>query len=479
MRVLLLPCTLALLACQTPGVQAVSGTPDGIGGNGAGGTSGGSGTPGGMAPRALPDGGPPATNPGTKECAREVHAAERLPVDLALLVDASGSMDEMSGVQTKWQRAREALGAFVRDPGSAGLGVGLTFFPGQAPEQMRSCQRDTDCAGLSDPVGGSCRRSGYCFAPGSPLLTNRACALGNVINIFNCPAGLACRPRGQCSQSATPCVEGSGCPGGAADVCQVSPGECRTPDEGCTVSQFGKLDVDIGDLPGRADAIVSALMARSPDGATPMTLAVDSALTALAARQMSQPQRRSVLVLATDGRPSGCGVNQNIETVAARLAQAARMPPSIPTYVIGVFAPAEIAVAQPALERFAVAGGTTSPFILATGDDLTQKLLEALKTIRGLSVACEYAIPRPATGDIDFDRVNVRATSQAGTEEPGYVGSMDRCAPDKGGWYYDPPPTPSTVPRRLVLCPATCARLRADPAARVDLVFGCATVVIK
>jgi hypothetical protein len=91
-----------------------------------------------------------------------------------------------------------------------------------------------------------------------------------------------------------------------------------------------------------------------------------------------------------------------------------------------------------------------------------------------------YAIPRPAAGAgvIDFGKVNVHTSSQAGQDDPGYVTTPDRCAPDKGGWYFDPPPGAAT-PARLVLCPASCDRLRGDPAARVDLVFGCATRTIE
>jgi hypothetical protein len=208
-----------------------------------------------------------------------------------------------------------------------------------------------------------------------------------------------------------------------------------------------------------------------------MRLAVDSALTALAARQNSQPQRRPVLVLATDGLPNGCGQTETVDAVAARLEQSR---PAISTYVVGVFAPDELGDSRPALERFAVAGGTKAPFILMTGDDLGARLLDALQEIRGLAVACEYAIPRPAgTGAIDFGKVNVHTTSQGGQEDPGYVTASDRCSPDKGGWYFDPAPGNGVTPARLVLCPASCDRLRRDPAARVDLVFGCATRPIE
>jgi len=241
------------------------------------------------------------------------------------------------------------------------------------------------------------------------------------------------------------------------------------------LAPFATLDVDIGDLPAQTNAVVSALAAREPDGATPLTSAADSALTVLERRLQSHPERRSALIMATDGLPGGCGTEQNVDGVANRLERARAAMPGIPTYVVGVFAEDEIARAQPALERFATVGGTGAPFILQTGDDLAMRLLEALKEIRGQAVACEYTIPAPQGGSLDFGKVNVR-TNVAGTSvDLDYVGSADRCAPDKGGWYYDTAPTAGAQPRRVILCPQTCAQLRDDPAARVDLVFGCAT----
>jgi hypothetical protein len=471
---------LMLVACQPPSVQTVSGPP-GPGPGPASSDAGAEPTPpgGGAPPSAFPDAGPATSKPGPT-CAQEAHTAERLPVDLLLLVDVSGSMDGMSGTQTKWQRSRAALEAFVKDPASTGLGVGLSFFPSKAPEEMHACTEEGQCAGISNPIQNACRMNGVCFAPGVPLLDNRNCSPTAVNAIFNCPAGMTCKPRGRCPQSGGLCVlGGEACPGGAADRCALVPGVCRTQGEGCNVTKFGQLDVDIGDLPGRTGAVVAALAAQEPDGSTPMALAADSALTALAARQKSQPQRRPVLVLSTDGIPSGCGDTQTIAAVEALLARARTATPSIPTYVVGVFSPTDLAASQPALERFAVAGGTRMPFILTAGDDLTQRLLAALNEIRKQSVACEYSIPSPQMGSIDFDRVNVRTSGGGGPQEPVYVTSADRCQPVQGGWYYDPPPAPGTTPTRLVLCPATCDRLRADPAARVELVFGCATVTIK
>ncbi len=401
----------------------------------------------------------------------------KLPLDLLLLVDASQSMDELSGTQSKWDRMRAALGAFVNDPASAGLGVGLSFFPSQQPTDQRACAQDADCAGFS-PTGTvrPCTRMGACYAPGLPI-ADRRCAPG-LVSPFNCPAGLTCLTRGRCTQSGELCVSGSPCPGGAGDTCALQPGSCRVVDEGCNFSQYGKLDVGIAELPAVGAQVVAALSARLPSGLTPMAVVVASATGVLQKRLQSQPQRRAALVLATDGLPTGCAGGESVDRVTARITEARAGAPTLPTYVVGVFAPDEIAMAQPALQRFAAAGGTGMPFVLATGEDLTQRLLEALKEIRGLAVACDYAIPAPQQGEIDFGKVNVRTTAGGRSEELGAVTGAERCG-DRGGWYYDPAPAPGKPPGRIVICPQSCQALRGDAGARVDLIFGCATRIIE
>ena len=71
-------------------------------------------------------------DPGGPACAMEVRQADRLPVDLLLLVDSSSSMETKvpGSDRTKGALINEALTSFVKDPASAGLGVGLRFFPG-------------------------------------------------------------------------------------------------------------------------------------------------------------------------------------------------------------------------------------------------------------------------------------------------------------------------------------------------------------
>ena len=382
-------------------------------------------------------------------------------------------MNQLSGMQSKWQLTRQGLRSFVEDPGSQGLGVGLMFFPASTPPAQSACQQDSDCSAVSGTLPRPCRKLGWCFAPGLPVLTNRPCAPG-LVSPFNCPAGMNCLPQGRCGPGGAVCVQGSPCEGGGA--CQVTAGTCAVMGEGCNPSQYDRLTVPIDLLPAQAAPVAAALSAREPDGQTPMSVAAEGALSALRARATSHPGRRSALVLATDGLPTGCGNSESVDAVVTRLQQAA---PGIPTYVVGVFATMEIAQARPALERLATAGATRTPFVLTTGDDLGQRLVEALKEIRGLAVACEYALPAPRTGAIDLMKVNVSTTSQAVRQELGNVATPDRCSADKGGWYYDPPPASGTTPARLVLCPSSCARLRGDASAQVDIAFGCATRTIE
>jgi hypothetical protein len=469
---------LAVMAgCQSPGVSSTGGTKGSADGAAPAPPSPPPAPPSpppppGIPPQGFPDGGAPGTvpPPGSQVCAKEQHVAEKVPVDIVLLVDASDSMDGLSGTESKWQRVRSALDAFVRDPGSAGLGVGLSFFPSPAPEETHACVKDADCANVPDVLP-RCRQEGVCFAPGLPV-AERLCSPG-LVSPFNCAAGLTCVPRGRCPQSNTLCVEGGApCPGGAR--CVTTPGVCRVATNICSVGRVGTLEVPIADLPGNAARVTTALAGRQPDGNTPMARAVDSVVAALAARRAALPGRKSVLVLATDGFPS-CDATETVDAVVTRLERAFAAAPSLPTYVVGVFAAGDIATAQTTFQRFATAGGTRNAFLLTAGNDLSQTLLQALKQIRGQAVACDYGIPPTTTGPLDRDKVNVSTTSNGQPAELGRVPNAAACA-GKAGWYYD---DPAAARPRIVLCPESCARLQGDPAARVDLVFGCATRVIE
>jgi hypothetical protein len=471
---------LALLAwsmgCQAPGVSPATGNRAATDGAA---TDGSTAAPGNL-PATLPkaDGGIEA--PPRPACAKDSYSAERAPVDLVLVVDASDSMLDMSGTETKWQRVRAALEAFVKDPASAGLGVGLAIFPAEGPRERQACFHDKDCGTLAKAEV-TCVFEGICFAPGFPVFESLQCVGGQgaIQAGLECPGGLPCTLRGKCSRSGGLCLEGGPpCPGGVADHCELMSGICHSQGTGCDIKgPAGTLDVSFGDLPANAPAVVAALEAREPNGSTPMAKAIDSVVMALAARRQAHPGRRAAMILASDGAPF-CDVDQTIDGVATRLARAFGGTPSIPTYMVGVFAPADTPGARSVFERFATEGGTRTPFLLDTGNDLTQKLLAALTEIRAEVVTCDYGIPQPQSGSLDLDRVNVSATSHGQTTELSRVAGPAACA-GRAGWYFDSPPMSAMNPPRIVLCPDTCAGVQSDPAAKVDLVFGCATRVIE
>jgi hypothetical protein len=498
-----LAATVMLVACDPPKVGGAGGGGGGGGSGSAGRAGGGAGAGGGSgsagagagpggggaagAPRdpgiaPFPDGGamggqggaPPA-NPGIGEgpaCAAEAHQSKILPVDLLFLVDISGSMEETSGMTSKWGAVREALTAFTRDPRSAGLGMGLTVFPIPA----KSCTRDADCGALAIP--GACEIKGIC---GTPAQATTAKAVCNSVTEMVCPATLEpCTPFGFCSRSGLRCANvGMACPGGmAGDQCAARPRICPTDTVAtCNVASYVPPVVPIADLPGVEPAMARSLAALSPQKGTPTTPAVRGALDHLRARATAMPNRRPILVLATDGRPETC-VGNTVEAVTMALAAAATGTPAIPTYVIGVFMASELAAVRPVLDGWATAGATGMPFVLETGNDLTQRFIDAINQVRGSALACEFAIPRP-TGNqmLDFGKVNVRARTPAGDEDLPYVETAARCDPTRGGWYYDVVPAMGT-PTRVRLCPTSCNKVKMTTNASIELRFGCKTVVI-
>jgi hypothetical protein len=156
--------------------------------------------------------------------------------------------------------------------------------------------------------------------------------------------------------------------------------------------------------------------------------------------------------------------------------------PSISTYTIGVFAPNETMAGEATLTKWSAAGGTGTPFIVTANDDLTKKLQDALDAIRGSALPCEYTIPTPATGNLDFKKVNVHVTaSSTGVKglDIGHVDDPSKCDPVKGGWYYDVDPATGGTPTRVVMCEATCKKFKMDATANIELRFGCETVIIQ
>ena len=188
---------------------------------GSSGGSGGAGGVSGSGGQAPPNPLPPILPPGLADaggagpvsgtggaggaCAEDIHAAEQTPVDLLLLVDKSGSM-----IGPKWQMTSAALASFVGDPRSAGLGVGVSFFPVFA--NGSKCSTDEDCGLYLIPgEAHSCMERRGCVGPAGP---NRPPPLCGADRDPPCAPGTTCVPVGVCALTRVDCVNiGQPCPG--------------------------------------------------------------------------------------------------------------------------------------------------------------------------------------------------------------------------------------------------------------------------
>jgi hypothetical protein len=115
-----------------PSTTIVITGPGGTGGSGSGGGPGTGGS-GGNGGDVIID--------GDAACVAEPRAGEQIPIDLFFMVDKSGSMtcpvpgngacmgSPMSPPPNRWSSIKEALISFANSTASAGLGMGMGFFP--------------------------------------------------------------------------------------------------------------------------------------------------------------------------------------------------------------------------------------------------------------------------------------------------------------------------------------------------------------
>ena len=95
------------------------------GSNGSGGDGQGGGATGAGGEVAFDAGASEAGLTDANACVSTSAAAELIPLDMLILLDRSGSMDD----SVKWPGATKAIKAFVQDPASTGMNVGITYFP--------------------------------------------------------------------------------------------------------------------------------------------------------------------------------------------------------------------------------------------------------------------------------------------------------------------------------------------------------------
>jgi len=244
-------------------------------------------------------------------------------------------------------------------------------------------------------------------------------------------------------------------------------------DSNCNVTACSQPKVPLGELTEQyrpddvqEQALFDAFTGVDPSGGTPLSAALEGALSWGANTLATAPNEKAVVVLVTDGEPTDCN---DSESYIVSLAQNAFANSKIYTFAIGLEGSKE-----QLMDDIAAAGGTTDGFFIGNTDIQTD-FLAALSAIRESMVACEFLMPESDGGKpIDPNRVNVIYTPGNGSEPTviGQVSGVGACTADKGGWYYDDPVNPTTV----ILCPGTCTGIQADENAKIEILLGCETI---
>ncbi len=239
----------------------------------------------------------------------------------------------------------------------------------------------------------------------------------------------------------------------------------------CNPAAYSTAEVAIADLPGVAGAIKSSLDAHGPSNFTPTGPALAGALMHAKAHAALNPDRLTVVVLATDGYPAvpsqcdPCGPPESLNEIRAEAEAAAKTDPKVLTFVIGIGGVAN-------LNGIAASGGTGKAFLIDTSGNVGADFAQAMRSIATTPLSCEFAIPRPDDGGLlQPNLVNVRFTPPGGTPQTiPRVSGPGGCNNGQQGWFYDDPGTPS----KITLCDETCDTLGAGT---LQILLGCTTVV--
>jgi hypothetical protein len=252
--------------------------------------------------------------------------------------------------------------------------------------------------------------------------------------------------------------------------------------ENSTVCEASAYAPELGplELPAGAPSIIDAFAHKLAEGATPTRPALEGAVNASAQARATRPDKKGIVLLATDGLPTACdpaipgpnaksaaGIPKVVEVAESGLAQ------GVQTFVIGVFAPDEEQLAQQNLDAIAVAGGSGAAYVITTDETVSERFVATLNEIRAKASDCSFALPKPGSSPLDATRIAVRITGSNGTLWLEPKKSLSECHPTLGGFVFDRDPNGPEPPSRLELCPAACALLKADPALSLEVVVNC------
>jgi hypothetical protein len=252
---------------------------------------------------------------------------------------------------------------------------------------------------------------------------------------------------------------------------------------GCGVDSTPQVTVDPL-VDSQRTLLRESLESTMPDGQTPIVGATVLAYNHLH-EEAKAPGNRFV-VLLTDGAES-CDPDRVSELLDVEVQKA--RDANIRTFVIG--APGSEG-ARALLSELAFRGGTAaSPSCthdingpVDQGDchlDMTQSmdfaasLASALATVSAAVQDCTFAVPPNPGGKADD--VNVQY-SAGGTSDPVCFSPVVGDCASVDGWQFARDASGQEDFTRVVLCGQACETIKQDPKARVDILVGCAPVIV-
>ena len=258
--------------------------------------------------------------------------------------------------------------------------------------------------------------------------------------------------------------------------------ECVDPSSLVPVGPLGGSDSD------QRRNLVSSINAAGPGGCTPTHGAYVYGL-AEGLRAVANAPGDKHMLLITDGQPTldiGCGTPTGAmcspadptDKVAIQDEIAAAYATGVRTWVIGSPGSEENETTHEDVRGWlsvaAEMGGTAllgcshdgepyCHFDMSVEPDFSAGLEQALLSITGQIVGCQYDIPpAPAGQVVDRDQVNLVVTNGGGQS---YLILRDSDPNCDEGWYYDGD--------QVMLCAKTCSDVENDPGASLSLTFGC------
>jgi hypothetical protein len=246
-------------------------------------------------------------------------------------------------------------------------------------------------------------------------------------------------------------------PGTLDTTASCTPSSYETPAVG-----FYPLSWDPAPADVHEQALATSLANLSATGTTPMYPALLGALTSAKAHALQNSQSEVIVLLITDGEPTGCTFStNNPQTIADTAAAFATGTPPVRTHTVGLPGSNQLT-----LKTIATAGQGTFHDLGPTFS--AQKLVEAVNAIRVEALPCDLPLPTSVT---DPNTVALSFTNGSGVVTD-LVKVQNAAACTLNGWYFETDPT-SGQPVKVVLCGDVCTATQNDPKSKIVLSVSC------